>query len=78
MEDTDDFMHDYDERNKGTCQTCANIFADIGETDAQYQDYHAIVPIKKGGRRMRTRRSKRSRRSKKSRTSRKSRRLRRK
>ena len=78
MENTDDFVHAYDEKNVNTCQTCKNIYAEIGDTDAQYEDYHPMVPIKKGGRKTRTRKSRKSKKSRKAKKSRKSRRLRRK
>ena len=39
-------MHNYDEKNKNTCQTCKKLYELHGDTDAQIDEPHEIVEIK--------------------------------
>ena len=43
----DNDWHEYSEINRNNCQTCADIYKRFGPTDAQIEDYHVMVPIRK-------------------------------
>jgi hypothetical protein len=65
----DDGYHEYSENNRYTCQHCKDLYNKHGETHAQIEDYHKIIPIikkkQRGGKSKKAYTSRKSKKAKK-------------